>query len=75
MGNLIKFNRRIKQNVAKKQLIVMTTYFSYSVFGAKEIIYMINFAVLSFINMLLNHAVFDKVLYGNIVISRVLSSL
>ncbi len=62
MGNLVKFNWRIKQNVQKKQLIVMTTYFSYSVFGAKEIIHMINIAVLSSINMLLNHAVFDKML-------------
>ena len=49
-------------NVAKKQRIVMTTYFSYSVFGDKEIIYMINIAVLGYINKLLNLAVLDKVL-------------
>jgi hypothetical protein len=40
----------------------MTTYFSYSVFGAKEIIYMTNIAVLGYINKLLNLAVLDKML-------------
>jgi hypothetical protein len=42
--------------------LVMTTYFSCSAFGAKERIHMINIAVLSSINMLLNLAVLNKVL-------------
>ncbi len=40
----------------------MTTYFSYSVFGAKEIFFMIKIAVLGYIIKLLNLAVLDKVL-------------